>query len=147
MFSWVLVLRHSGRAKRIWISYISFALLAGVVLEVLLYCLDLRVDDDGMEPPIMEDVVPAPVTVIVVPHEPSIVVSEPPLVVPDSIFDFAEETMGEHDGIAQSLGSMGVCEEIEKSIDDCIQVIPLCTLHTTPVLGNALYVCLNEPFT
>ena len=48
----------------------------------------------------MEDVVPAPVTVIVVPHEPSIVVSEPPQVVPYSIFDFAEETMGEHDNIA-----------------------------------------------
>ena len=95
----------------------------------------------------MEDVVPAPVTVIVVPHEPSIVVSEFPLVVPDSIFDFAEETMGEHDDIAQSLGSMGVREETEKSIDNRIQVIPLCTLHTTPVLGNALYVCLNKPFT
>ena len=80
----------------------------------------------------MEDVVPAPITVIVVPYEPSIVVSEPPLVVPDSIFDFAEETMGEHDDIAQSLGSMGVREETEKSIDDCIQVFPLCTLHTTP---------------
>ena len=88
--------------------YISFALLAGVVLEVLLYCPDLRVGDDGMEPSVMEDVVPAPITVIVVPHEPSVVVLEPPLVVPDSIFDFAEETMGEHDGIAQSLGSMGV---------------------------------------
>ena len=48
----------------------------------------------------MEDVVPAPITVIVVPHEPSIVVSEPPLVVLDLIFDFAEETMGEHDDIA-----------------------------------------------
>ena len=95
----------------------------------------------------MEDVVSTPVTVIVVPHEPSIVVLEPPLVVPNSIFDFAEETMGEHDDIAQSLGSMGVREETEKSIDDRIQVIPLCTLHTTPVLGNALYVCLNEPFT
>ena len=95
----------------------------------------------------MEDVVPAPVTMIVVPHKPSIVVSEPPLVVPDSIFDFAEETMGEHDDIAQSLGSMGVREETKKSIDDRIQVIPLCTLHTTPVLGNALYVCLNKPFT
>ena len=53
-----------------------------------------------MEPPIKEDVVPASATVIVVPHEPSIVVSEPTLVVPDSIFDFAEETMGEHDDIA-----------------------------------------------
>ena len=94
----------------------------------------------------MKDVVPAPDTVIVVPHEPSIVVSEPPLVVPDSIFDFAE-TMGEHDDIAQSLGSMGVREETAKSIDDRIQVIPLCTLHTTPVLGNALYISLNEPFT
>ena len=48
----------------------------------------------------MEDVVPAPVTVSVVPHEPSVVVLEPPLVVRDSIFDFAEETMGGHDGIA-----------------------------------------------
>ena len=48
----------------------------------------------------MEDVMPARVTVIVIPHEPSIAVSEPPLVVPDSIFDFAEETMGEHDDIA-----------------------------------------------
>ena len=85
----------------------------------------------------MEDVVPAPAIVIVVPHEPSIVVSEPPLVVPDSIFDFAEETMGEHDDIALSLGSMGVREETEKSFDNRIQVIPLCTLHTTPVLGNA----------
>ena len=99
-----------------------------------------------MEPPIIEDVVPAPVTVSVVLHEPSVVVLELPLVMPDSIFDFAEETMGEHDDIAQSLGSMGVHEEIEKSIDDRIQVIPLCTLHTTPFLGNALYVCLNEPF-
>ena len=53
-----------------------------------------------MEPPVMEDVVPAPVTVIMVRHEPSIVVSEPPLVVPDSIFDFTEKTMGEHDDIA-----------------------------------------------
>ena len=95
----------------------------------------------------MEDVVPAPVTVIVVPHEPSVVVSEPPLVVPDSIFDFAEETMGKYDDIAQSLGSMGVRDETEKSIDDRIQVIPLCTLHTNSSLGNALYVCLNEPFT
>ena len=95
----------------------------------------------------MEDVMPTPVTVSAVPHEPSVVVSEPPLVVPDSIFDFAEETMGEHDDIAQSLGSMGVRDETEKSIDDRIQVIPLCTLHTTPSLGIALYVCLNEPFT
>ena len=95
----------------------------------------------------MEDVMPAPVTVIVVPHEPSIVVSEHPLVVPDLIFDFVEGTMGEHDDIAQSLGSMRVREETEKSIDDCIQVIPLYTLHTTPFLGNALYICLNEPFT
>ena len=47
----------------------------------------------------MEDVVPAPVTVSVVPHEPSVVVLEPPLVVPNSIFDFAKETMGEHDDI------------------------------------------------
>ena len=89
-----------GRAKRIRISYISFAFLAGVVLQVLLYCLDLRVGDDGMEPPVIEDVVRAPVTMIVVPHEPSVVVLELPLVVPDSIFDFAEETMGEHDDIA-----------------------------------------------
>ena len=92
----------------------------------------------------MEDVVPAPVTMSVVPHEPSVVVLEPPLIVPDSIFDFAEETMGEHDDIVQSLGSMGIYEETEKSIDDRIQVIPLCSLHTTPFLGNALYVCLNE---
>ena len=84
----------------------------------------------------MEDVVPAPITVTVVPHEPSVVVLELPLVVPDSIFDFAEETMGEHDGIAQSLGSMGVREDTEKSIDDRIQVIPLCTLHTTPFFGQ-----------
>ena len=48
----------------------------------------------------MEDVVPAPVTVSVVPYEPSIVVLEPSLVVPDLIFDFAEETMEEHDDIA-----------------------------------------------
>ena len=82
-------------------------------------------------------------TVIVVPHEPSIVVSEPSLVVPDSIFDFTEE----HDDIVQSLGSMGIREETEKSIDDHILVIPLCTLYTTPFLGNALYICLNEPFT
>ena len=95
----------------------------------------------------MEDVVPAPVTVSVVPHEQSVVVPELPLVVPESIFDFAKETMGEHDDIAQSVGSMGVSEETEKSIDDRIQVILLRTLHTTPFLGNALYVCWNEPFT
>ena len=84
----------------------------------------------------MEDVVPTPVTVIVVLHEPSVVVSEPPLVVPDLIFDFAKETMGEHDNTAQSLGSMGVRDETEKSIDDRIQVIPLCTLHTISVFGQ-----------
>ena len=111
------------------------------------YIVDLRVGDDGVEPFVMEDVMPAPVTVSVVPHEPFVVAPELPLVVPDSIFDFAEETMGEHDDIAQSLGSMGVREETEKSIDNRIQVIPLCTLHTTLFLGNALYVCLNEPFT
>ena len=65
----------------------------------------------------MEDVVLAPITVSVVIHEPFVVVLEPPIVVPDSIFDFAEETMGEYDGIAQLLGSMGVHEETEKSID------------------------------
>ena len=92
-----------------------------VVLEVLMYCPDLRVGDDGMEPPVMEDVVPAPVTMSVVPYEPSVdFVLELPLVVLDSIFDFAEETMGEHDDIAQSLESMGVREETEKSIGDHI---------------------------
>ena len=110
-------------------------------------CPDLRVDDDGMESFVMKDVVLAPVTVSVVPHEPSVVVLEPRLVVPDSIFDFAEETMKEHDNIAQSLGSMGVREETEKFIDDRIQVICLRSLHTTPFLGNALHICLNEPFT
>ena len=109
-------------------------------------CPDLRVDDDGMEPHVMEDVVPTPITMSVVPHEPYVGISKPPLVVPDSIFDFAEETMGEHDDIMQSLGSMEVREETQKSIDDRIQVIPLCTLHTTSFLGNALYVCLNKPF-
>ena len=48
----------------------------------------------------MEDVMPVPVTVSVVFHEPSVVVLEPPLIVIDSIFDFAEETMGEHDDVA-----------------------------------------------
>ena len=43
----------------------------------------------------------------------------------------------------QSGGSV----ETEKSIDDRIQVIPQCSLHTTPFVGNGLYVCLNEPFT
>ena len=89
---------------------------------------------------------PAPVTVSIVPLEPSVVVPEPPLVVPELIFDFSEETIEEHDDIAQSLGSIGVCEETEKSIDDRIQVILLYTLYTTPFLGNALYVCWNETF-
>ena len=93
---------------------------ASVVLEVLLYCLDLRFDDDGIEPPIMEDVIPAPVTMSIVAHEPSVVVPEPSIVVPESIFDFAEETVGEHDNIVQSLGSMEVREESEESIDDRI---------------------------
>ena len=31
--------------------------------------------------------------------------------------------MGKHDDIAQSLGSMGVCQETEESIDNHIQVI------------------------
>ena len=64
----------------------------------------------------MEDVVPTPITVIVVPHEPSVVVSEPPLVLPDSIFDFAEKTLGEHDGIAQSLGSMGSVKKLQSPL-------------------------------
>ena len=94
-----------------------------------MYCPDLRFDDHGIEPPIMEDVVPTPDTVSIVAHEPSVVVSQPLLVVLELIFDFAEETMGEHDDIAQSLGSMGVCEETEESIDDRIQVI--LTTHLT----------------
>ena len=118
-----------GQAKRIRISYISCALLTYVVLEVLLYCPNLRFNDDGIEPPVMEDVVLALVSVSIVPHEPSVVVPEPPLVVLELIFDFAEETMGEHDDIAQSLGSMGVCEETEESIDDRIQVI--LSMHLT----------------
>ena len=73
---------------------------ACVVLEVLLYCLDLRFNDNGIEPPVMEDVVPTPVTMSIVAHEPSIVVPEPPLVVPESIFDFFEKIVGEHDDIA-----------------------------------------------
>ena len=103
-----------------------------VVLEGLLYCLDLRFDDDGIEPPVMEDIVPDSITVNIVSHEPFVVVSKPPLVVPESIFDFAKETMEEHDDIAQSLGSMGVRQETEESIDNRIHVIrstpytPLC---------------------
>ena len=93
---------------------------ACVVLEVLLYCLDLRFNDDGIEPPVMEDVIPAPITISIVAHEPSVVVPEQPLVVPESIFDLVKEIVGEHDDIVQSLGSMGVCEETEESIDDRI---------------------------
>ena len=83
-----------GRAKRIWISYISCALLACDVLEVLLYCPDLRFGDDDIEPPVMEDVVPTTMTVSVVPHEPAVVVPEPPLVVPKSIFDLPTRLWG-----------------------------------------------------
>ena len=68
----------------------------------------------------MEDVVPAPVTVSIVAHEPSVVVLKPPLVVPELIIYFVEETMEEHDDIVQSLGSMGVHEETKESIDDRI---------------------------
>ena len=93
---------------------------ACVVLKVLLYCLDLRFNDDGIESSVMDDVVPAPNTISIVDREPSVVVLEPPLIVPESIFDFAEETVGEHDNTAQSLGSMGVREETEESIDDRI---------------------------
>ena len=100
--------------------YLLCTLRACVVLEVLLYCLDLRFNDDGIEPPVMEDVVPTPVTVSIVTHEPSIVVPEPPLVMLESIFDFIEETMEKRGDIAQLLGSMGVCEETKESIDNCI---------------------------
>ena len=64
----------------------------------------------------MEDVVPTPVTVSVVPHEPSVVVLEPPLVMPNLIFDFAEETMEEHDDIAKSLGSMGSVRKLKNPL-------------------------------
>ena len=74
-----------------------------VNLEVYLYCPDLRFDDDGIEPPVMEDVISAPVTMSIVAHEPFVVVHEPLLVVPESIFDFVKETMREHVDIAQSL--------------------------------------------
>ena len=121
---------------------------ACVVLEILLYFLDLRFDDDGIESLVMEDDVSTPVTTNIVGYEPFVVVLEPPLVVPESISDFAEETVVEHDDITQLLGSMEVYEETEESIDDRIQVILSHTLYTTPFFfGNALYVCLNEPFT
>ena len=71
----------------------------------------------------MEDVVPTPITMSIVAHEPSVVVLESPLVVHESIFDFVEEIVGEHDDIAQSLGLMDFREETDKSIDDHIQVI------------------------
>ena len=91
---------------------------------------------------------PAPIIVSIVAHEPFVVVSELPLVVPELIFDFAEEIVGEHDDITQSLGSMGVCEETEESIDDHIQEILSTPLtHHSVFFGNALYVCLNKPFT
>ena len=96
---------------------------ACIVLEVLLYCPDLRFDDDGIEPPVMEDVVPTPFSMSIVANEPSVVVSEPPLVVLESIFDFSKETVGKHDDIAQSLGSTGVRKETEESFDNRIQVI------------------------
>ena len=95
---------------------------ACIILEILLYCPDLRFDDDGIEPFVMEDVIPTLVTVNIVSHEPSLVVPDPPLVVLESIFDFAKEIV-EHDDIALSLGSMGACEETEESIDNRIQVI------------------------
>ena len=59
---------------------------ACVVLEVLLYCPNLRFDDDGIKPPAIEDVVPAPVIVSIVALEPSIVVPESPLVVLESTY-------------------------------------------------------------
>ena len=103
--------------------YLLCSLGACIVLEVLLYCLDLRFDDDGIEPLVMEDVVPVPVTVSIVAHEQFVVVPKPALVVPESIFDFVEETVEEHDDIAQLLGSTGVRQGTEESIDDCIQVV------------------------
>ena len=119
---------------------------ACVVLEVLLYCPDLRFNDDGIKPLVMEDVVQAPVTMSIVTHEPFLVVSELPLVVTKSIFDLVEEIVGEHDDIAQSLGSMGIRKEIEESIDDRIQLI-LSThlIYHSIFFANALYVCMNEP--
>ena len=96
---------------------------ACVILEVLLYCPDLRFNDDGIEPLVMEDVVPTPITLSIVAHKPFVVVSKSPLDVHKSIFDFVEETVEEHDDIAQSLGSMGVHLKTEESMDDRIQVI------------------------
>ena len=58
-----------------------------------MYRPDLRFNDDGIKPPIMEDVVSASITVSIVLHEPSIVVPEPPLIVLELIFDFAEEKL------------------------------------------------------
>ena len=81
----------------------------------------------------MEDVVPVPVTVSIVTHEPFVVVPEPPLVVPESIFDFIEETVGEHDDIAQS---MEVRQETEESIDDCIQVF-----LSTHLIHHSVFLC------
>ena len=119
-----------------------------IVLKVLLYCSNLRFDDDGIEPPVMEDVVPAPVTMSIVAHNPFVVVSELPLVVLESIFDFVKETMGEHDDIAQSLESMGSVRKLRNPLTIAFRLFSLHTLHTIPFFfGNALYVCLNEPFT
>ena len=64
-----------------------------------MYCLDFRFDDDGIGPPVMEDVALVPVIVSIVAHEPFVVVPELPLVVPESIFDFVKETVEEHDDI------------------------------------------------
>ena len=88
-----------------------------------MYCPNLRFNDDGIEPPVMEDVMPISVIMSIVAHEPSVVVPEPPLVVLESIFDSADETVEKHDDIAQSLGSIGVREEKVESIDNRIQVI------------------------
>ena len=121
---------------------------ACIILEVLLYCPYLRFDDDGIEPPIMKDVVPTPITMNILAHEPFVVVLKLPLVVPKSIFDFDEENVDEHDDIAQSLGSMGIREETKESINNCIQVILSTSLtHHSVFFANALYVCLNKPFT
>ena len=59
-----------------------------IVIEVLLYYPDLKFDDDGIKPPVMEFVVSTLVIVSIIAHEPSIVFPKPPLVVPESIFDF-----------------------------------------------------------
>jgi len=94
-----------------------------------LECPDVNFDDDAIPLPVMEISDDAPVHVVIVAHDPSVVVSEAPVVFSESVPQIVLQNDEDLHDVLPSLGSMGIRERPEEIIDDNQVIISSCIIQ------------------